>query len=55
MCTGARIIRLVLLQVLDADELESNGPVNVEVVLEREDEPGPVIAPLFPHKREEGW
>jgi len=41
--------------VLDADSLESNGPVNVEVVLEREDEPGPVIAPLFPHRREEGW
>lgn len=31
------------------------GVLNVEVVLEREDEPGPVIAPLFPHKREEGW
>lgn len=42
-------------QVLDSDNLESGGAVNVEVVLEREDEPGPVIAPLFPHKREEGW
>ena len=42
-------------QVLDSDNLESGGAVNVEVVLEREDEPGSVIAPLFPHKREEGW
>ncbi|KAA0201441.1 hypothetical protein HAZT_HAZT004460 [Hyalella azteca] len=42
-------------QVLDSDNLESGGSVNVEVVLEREDEPGSVIAPLFPHKREEGW
>lgn len=45
----------MFLKVLDSDNLESGGAVNVEVVLEREDEPGPVIAPLFPHKREEGW
>lgn len=30
--------------------------VNVVVDLDREDEqPGPVIAPFFPQKREEGW
>ncbi|XP_068216026.1 U5 small nuclear ribonucleoprotein 200 kDa helicase [Palaemon carinicauda] len=42
-------------EVVDADSISSGSMVNVEVVLEREDEPGPVIAPLFPHKREEGW
>ena len=42
-------------EVLEQDSISSGGMVNVEVVLEREDEPGPVIAPLFPHKREEGW
>ena len=32
------------------------SPVNVVVDLDREDEqPGPVIAPFFPGKREEGW
>ena len=32
------------------------APVNVIVDLDREDEqPGPVIAPFFPQKREEGW
>lgn len=30
--------------------------MNVQVTLEREDElAGPVIAPFFPQKREEGW
>ena len=34
----------------------SGKPVVVMVELEREDEqPGPVIAPFFPQKREEGW
>merc|ERR1739838_890931 len=42
-------------EVVDSDSISSGSTVNVEVVLEREDEPGPVIAPLFPHKREEGW
>ena len=42
-------------EVVDSNAISSGSMVNVEVVLEREDEPGPVIAPLFPHKREEGW
>lgn len=42
-------------EVVDSNSISSGRTVNVEVVLEREDEPGPVIAPLFPHKREEGW
>ncbi|WAR22369.1 U520-like protein [Mya arenaria] len=34
----------------------SGSTVNVHVQLEREDEvTGPVVAPLFPQKREEGW
>ena len=38
------------------DSLAAGSPVNVEVKLEREDEvTGPVIAPFFPTKREEGW
>ena len=37
------------------DSLAAGSPVNVEVKLEREDEvTGPVIAPFFPTKREEG-
>ena len=36
--------------------LFSGRPVVVNVNLEREDDqPGPVIAPFFPQKREEGW
>ena len=32
------------------------APVHVIVDLDREDEqPGPVIAPFIPQKREEGW
>ncbi|XP_043468910.1 putative U5 small nuclear ribonucleoprotein 200 kDa helicase [Leptopilina heterotoma] len=40
----------------DKDRLRSGRTVNVTVQLEREDEVvGPVIAPFFPQKREEGW
>ena len=36
--------------------MSSGNPVNVMVTLEREDEvTGPVIAPFYPQKREEGW
>lgn len=42
--------------VLDKEKINSGSSVNVVVQLEREDEvTGPVIAPLFPQKREEGW
>jgi len=42
--------------VLEKDDLHSGSSVNIEVKLEREDEvSGPVIAPFFPTKREEGW
>ena len=42
--------------MLDKDSLASGSSVNIEVRLEREDEvTGPVIAPFFPTKREEGW
>merc|ERR1712184_2930 len=41
---------------LNKEKLHSGGQVKVEVKLEREDEvTGPVIAPFFPTKREEGW
>ncbi|XP_034244320.1 putative U5 small nuclear ribonucleoprotein 200 kDa helicase isoform X2 [Thrips palmi] len=43
-------------EVVDKDQLQSGSPVNVNVSLEREDDvTGPVIAPFFPQKREEGW
>jgi len=43
-------------EVLDKEDLASGQSVNIEVKLEREDEvTGPVIAPFFPTKREEGW
>ncbi|XP_067928050.1 U5 small nuclear ribonucleoprotein 200 kDa helicase-like [Watersipora subatra] len=43
-------------EVEDKDSITSGSSVNVGVALEREDEvAGPVIAPLFPQKREEGW
>uniref|UniRef100_T1JH32 U5 small nuclear ribonucleoprotein 200 kDa helicase n=1 Tax=Strigamia maritima TaxID=126957 RepID=T1JH32_STRMM len=43
-------------EVQDKESLKSGSPVNVVVQLEREDEvTGPVIAPFFPQKREEGW
>ena len=42
--------------VMNKESLSSGAPVNIEVRLEREDEvTGPVIAPFFPTKREEGW
>jgi len=43
-------------EVSDRDHVASGSAVNVTVTLEREDEvSGPVIAPFFPQKREEGW
>lgn len=43
-------------EVQDKDSIRSGSSVNVVVTLEREDEvTGPVIAPFFPQKREEGW
>ncbi|NXW83206.1 U520 helicase, partial [Alopecoenas beccarii] len=43
-------------EVVEKDSIRSGGPVVVLVQLEREEEvTGPVIAPLFPQKREEGW
>ncbi|XP_073981817.1 U5 small nuclear ribonucleoprotein l(3)72Ab [Rhodnius prolixus] len=43
-------------EIEHSDHIRSGMIVNVVVNLEREDEaPGPVIAPFFPHKREEGW
>jgi pre-mRNA-splicing helicase BRR2 len=42
--------------VEDKNEIRVGDQVNVNVSLEREDEvTGPVIAPLFPQKREENW
>uniref|UniRef100_A0A3P9NV17 U5 small nuclear ribonucleoprotein 200 kDa helicase n=1 Tax=Poecilia reticulata TaxID=8081 RepID=A0A3P9NV17_POERE len=42
--------------VAERDNIKSGSPVLVQVQLEREEEvTGPVIAPLFPQKREEGW
>jgi len=42
--------------VINKDNVPSGSQVNVNVALEREDEvSGPVIAPLFPQKREENW
>ncbi|XP_055378712.1 U5 small nuclear ribonucleoprotein 200 kDa helicase [Condylostylus longicornis] len=43
-------------EVLDKERVNSGSTVNILVQLEREDEvTGPVIAPFFPQKREEGW
>ncbi|ODN02767.1 hypothetical protein Ocin01_03915 [Orchesella cincta] len=43
-------------EVESKDKIRSGSNVNVSVQLEREDEiVGPVIAPFFPQKREEGW
>lgn len=43
-------------EVQDKEDITAGAPVNVVVDLDREDEqPGPVIAPFFPQKREEGW
>lgn len=42
--------------VVEKEGIHSGSPVNVLVSLEREDElVGPVVAPFFPQKREEGW
>ncbi|KAG7298291.1 hypothetical protein JYU34_017889 [Plutella xylostella] len=44
------------LEVKDEKRLRVGRPIVVEVSLEREDDvAGPVIAPFFPQKREEGW
>ncbi|CAH1258042.1 SNRNP200 [Branchiostoma lanceolatum] len=43
-------------EVMEKDNLHSGSPVMMVVTLEREDEAaGPVVAPFFPQKREEGW
>ena len=43
-------------EVESKDNISAGGQVNVNVALEREDEvTGPVIAPLFPQKKEENW
>ncbi|XP_063390597.1 U5 small nuclear ribonucleoprotein 200 kDa helicase [Cydia fagiglandana] len=43
-------------EVKDERRLRVGKPIVVEVALEREDDVvGPVIAPFFPQKREEGW
>lgn len=43
-------------EVKDEKRLHVGKPIIVEVSLEREDDiVGPVIAPFFPQKREEGW
>ncbi|XP_014676711.1 PREDICTED: U5 small nuclear ribonucleoprotein 200 kDa helicase-like [Priapulus caudatus] len=43
-------------EVVDKEGISGGSTVNVTVTLEREDEVvGPVIAPFFPQKREEGW
>ncbi|XP_022834778.1 putative U5 small nuclear ribonucleoprotein 200 kDa helicase [Spodoptera litura] len=43
-------------EVLNERHLRAGKPIVVEVSLEREDDiVGPVIAPFFPQKREEGW
>ncbi|XP_028178303.1 putative U5 small nuclear ribonucleoprotein 200 kDa helicase, partial [Ostrinia furnacalis] len=44
------------IEVKNERRLAAGKPIVVEVSLEREDEvQGPVIAPYFPQKREEGW
>uniref|UniRef100_A0A2K5ILM6 SEC63 domain-containing protein n=1 Tax=Colobus angolensis palliatus TaxID=336983 RepID=A0A2K5ILM6_COLAP len=43
-------------EVVDKDSICSGRPVMVLVQLQREEEvTGPVIVPLFPQKREDGW
>ncbi|XP_055517961.1 U5 small nuclear ribonucleoprotein 200 kDa helicase [Leucoraja erinacea] len=43
-------------EVIEKENIKSGSSVVVMVQLEREEEvTGPVIAPLFPQKREEGW
>ena len=46
----------IVVPLQEKENLSSGNPVNVMVTLEREDEvTGPVIAPFYPQKREEGW
>ena len=46
----------VSFEIAEKDDVTPGVTVNVHVTLERADEvSGPVIAPLFPQKREEGW
>ncbi|CAF0874013.1 unnamed protein product, partial [Didymodactylos carnosus] len=42
-------------EIVDKDNIISSSTVNVNVTLERASVVGPVIAPFFPQKREEGW
>ncbi|CAO1425873.1 unnamed protein product [Diamesa hyperborea] len=43
-------------EIMDKEKIHSGSSVIVVVQLEREDDiTGPVIAPFFPQKREEGW
>ncbi|XKL59609.1 hypothetical protein PGB90_000625 [Kerria lacca] len=43
-------------EILNKESIIPGAPINVVVNLEREDEmTGPVIAPYYPLKREEGW
>ncbi|KAK6638558.1 DEIH-box ATPase [Polyplax serrata] len=43
-------------EIQNKDKIHTGSSVNIQVVLEREDDvTGPVIAPFFPQKREEGW
>ena len=43
-------------EVENKDRIKAGSSINVTVQLEREDEVvGPVIAPYYPQKREEGW
>ena len=47
------------MQVEDADKLEAGAPMAVTVNLDRDDDDGvqqgPVIAPFYPTRKEEGW
>lgn len=53
---GPLLLRRSLLIDLCGSFICRGSAVNVIVDLDREDEqPGPVIAPFFPQKREEGW
>merc|ERR1711913_98058 len=50
------LLRNLATRLPNKEDLASGQTINIEVKLEREDEvTGPVIAPFFPTKREEGW